>query len=67
MGYQDASSATVFNVKPATTTAAASANVDTNNLDQNQNSNSQDSMGNNINDFTQRIIQGVNNMIRNSR
>ena len=66
-GYQDASSATVFNVKPATTTAAASANVDTNNLDQNQNSNSQDSMGNNINDFTQRIIQGVNNMIRNSR
>jgi hypothetical protein len=67
IGYQDASSATVFNVKPATTTAAASANVDTNNLDQNQNSNSQDSMGNNINDFTQRIIQGVNNMIRNSR
>jgi hypothetical protein len=67
MGYQDASSATVFNVKPATTAAAASANVDTNNLDQNQNSNSQDSMGNNINDFTQRIIQGVNNMIRNSR
>ena len=67
MGYQGASSATVFNVKPATTTAAASANVDTNNLDQNQNSNSQDSMGNNINDFTQRIIQGVNNMIRNSR
>ena len=67
IGYQEASSATVFNVKPATTTAAASANVDTNNLDQNQNSNSQDSMGNNINDFTQRIIQGVNNMIRNSR
>ena len=67
IGYQDASSATVFSVKPATTTAAASANVDTNNLDQNQNSNSQDSMGNNINDFTQRIIQGVNNMIRNSR
>lgn len=67
IGYQDASSATVFNVKPATTTAAASANVDTNNLDQNQNSNSQDSMGDNINDFTQRIIQGVNNMIRNSR
>jgi hypothetical protein len=67
IGYQNASSATVFNVKPATTTAAASANVDTNNLDQNQNSNSQDSMGNNINDFTQRIIQGVNNMIRNSR
>jgi hypothetical protein len=67
IGYQDASSATVFNVKPATTTAVASANVDTNNLDQNQNSNSQDSMGNNINDFTQRIIQGVNNMIRNSR
>ncbi len=67
IGYQDASSATVFNVKPATTTAAASANDDTNNLDQNQNSNSQDSMGNNINDFTQRIIQGVNNMIRNSR
>ena len=67
IGYQDASSATVFNVKPATTTAAALANVDTNNLDQNQNSNSQDSMGNNINDFTQRIIQGVNNMIRNSR
>jgi len=67
MGYQDASSTTVFNVKPATTTAAASSNVDTNNLDQNQNSNSQDSMGNNINDFTQRIIQGVNNMIRNSR
>ncbi len=67
IGYQDASSVTVFNVKPATTTAAASANDDTNNLDQNQNSNSQDSMGNNINDFTQRIIQGVNNMIRNSR
>jgi hypothetical protein len=67
IGYQDASSVTVFNVKPATTTAAASSNVDTNNLDQNQNSNSQDSMGNNINDFTQRIIQGVNNMIRNSR
>ena len=67
IGYQNASSATVFNVKPATTTSAASANVDTNNLDQNQNSNSQDSMGNNINDFTQRIIQGVNNMIRNSR
>jgi hypothetical protein len=67
IGYQDVSSTTVFNVKPATTTAAASANVDTNNLDQNQNSNSQDSMGNNINDFTQRIIQGVNNMIRNSR
>jgi len=67
IGYQNASSVTVFYVKPATTTAAASSNVDTNNLDQNQNSNSQDSMGNNINDFTQRIIQGVNNMIRNSR
>jgi hypothetical protein len=68
IGYPDVSSATEFNVKPATTTAAAaSANVDTSNSDQNQNSNSQDSMGNNINDFTQRIIQGVNNMIRNSR